>query len=628
MGQEIHISMMSGGLDLITPPIVIDPGKAIGAANYEPDVNGYTSHGGFERYDGSPAPSGSSDPVEIASRRSLITMVPGVGPVRGVWCFDGFVYAFRDQANGSSGMFRAINGWQAMSFGYKLQFGSGTDEFLEGETVTDSSSGATAKIDRVVLREGVWDGTASGFLIVSNISGSFDGGAITSLSGAAVGVAPEPVALVEGGRFDFTNHNFYGARDRARMYFCNGVDTAFEWSGSVLTPIFTGISGGGAEPLNVTNLLAPEAPIAAGEFILSGPGGANIVMSAQYDSPSFISHYKNHLMLGYTSGALINSSLGEPLEYSTTTGAGEMDFGDQLTGLLTAASTALMAFAQNRIEYLTGDDSSNFNLQPITDASGAYPYTIQMMDEPMFLDDGGVHRASTTAAFGDWRMGAVTQPVEPLITKKKKDQIPAAASLRIKSKDQYKLFWEDGTGITVYVGRKQPETLPFNLPVKAYCACAGELEIGGGERLFIGCRNGFVYELNKGTSFDGDPIESYIRLPFNAAKSPAQQTRWQKATFEIASPDPITIGVAFHVDYAKGLGGDSVNVPMEAGSQIVTADLYDEVDWSQPIEGRLEYHLAGIGPNIAATLIHSSAVARQHTIQSQTYNFSRRGLKR
>jgi hypothetical protein len=57
-------------------------------------------------------------------------------------------------------------------------------------------------------------------------------------------------------------------------------------------------------------------------------------------------------------------------------------------------------------------------------------------------------------------------------------------------------------------------------------------------------------------------------------------------------------------------------------------DAYPAVDWMQPVEGRLEYHLAGIGPNIAATLVHSSAQKRQHTISSQTYNFSRRQMKR
>ena len=68
-------------------------------------------------------------------------------------------------------------------------------------------------------------------------------------------------------------------------------------------------------------------------------------MSASFDAPSFISHYKNHLFLGFTSGSLINSSLGEPLEYATVTGAGEIAFGEQITGLLTAASTSLVIFA-------------------------------------------------------------------------------------------------------------------------------------------------------------------------------------------------------------------------------------------------------------------------------------------
>jgi hypothetical protein len=87
--------------------------------------------------------------------------------------------------------------------------------------------------------------------------------------------------------------------------------------------------------------------------------------------------------------------------------------------------------------------------------------------------------------------------------------------------------------------------------------------------------------------------------------------------------------VAFDVDYARGNNGrPAVNVGIDAGAAIIGTDDYANVDWTQPVEGRLEYHLAGIGPNIAATLVHSSATARQHTISSQTYNFSRRRLKR
>jgi len=154
------------------------------------------------------------------------------------------------------------------------------------------------------------------------------------------------------------------------------------------------------------------------------------------------------------------------------------------------------------------------------------------------------------------------------------------------------------------------------------------VDVGLGDRLFVGAEDGFVYELNRGTSFDGAEINSYIRLPFTAAGSPSQHTRWTKATYEINTPDDIAIGVAFDVDYARGHGGQQANVSVDAGSTIITTGDYSEVDWSRPIEGRLEYHLSGIGPNIAVTLANASASARPHIISAQTFNYSRRGLKR
>jgi hypothetical protein len=172
--------------------------------------------------------------------------------------------------------------------------------------------------------------------------------------------------------------------------------------------------------------------------------------------------------------------------------------------------------------------------------------------------------------------------------------------------------------------------LPFNLPIDVYCATAGEIENGQGDRLFVGsATDGFVYELNRGTSFDGANIKTFIRLPFSAAGSPAQETRWTKVTFELATPDTLDVGVAFDVDYARGIGTTfQINVDLDAGSAIVTTDHYEDIDWTQAVQGRLEFHLAGIGPNIATTLITETADARQHTLSSQTYNFSRRRLKR
>jgi hypothetical protein len=633
MAQEITTTMMSGGLDLVTPPIAMPAGKAISAANYEPDVAGYTSSGGYERFDGQPRPSDASDAVNRESRREAIDPVPGTGPVRGVWVFDGDIYAFRDQIGGvaaQSGMFKATGGgWVQQAYGTLLPFVAGSDDFVAGEYVVGATSLATAYIDRVVLRAGAWNGSAEGYIIVSKVTGGpFTTEAITGTSGgAATGLESSPLLIQPGGRYDFTNHNFYGASDRVRMYFANGVDTAYEWNGSVLVPIRTGQSSGTAIISYLLASLEQSNDADEGAFLLAY-NGDSIITSSTGDAPTFVSHYKNHLFLGYSAGSVINSSIGEPLEYITTTGAGEIAFGESITGLLTAASTSLVIFGQNRIEYLTGEDSTTFVMNPISDASGGQPYTAQMMDTPMFLDDGGVRSLPTTAAFGDWRMGSVTQPIETLIRAKRDNGITPVASMTVKGKDQYKLFWSDGSGITVYIGRKHPETLPFKLPVQVFCTCQGEVETGRGDRLFIGAEDGYVYEMNRGTSFDGAEIESYIRLPFTPAKSPQQHTRWMKASYEILSPDDITIGMTFDVDYARGLGGANTPVPVDAGTAILATEDWEDVDWTQPVAGRLEHHLSGIGPNIAATLIHNSKEVRQHTISSQTYNFSRRGLKR
>lgn len=662
MPQQVQTSMMKGGLDLITPPIVMPPGKAISAVNYEPDIAGYTSIGGYERFDGRVRPSDSTDATVIALRRGAIREVPGTGPVRGTWVFDGYLFAFRDQSDGFAGMFRSsLAGWERMTFGSMLEFGEGIAPFVEGDFVTGTTSSAVATVDRVVTRAGFYDAdapTASGYLVVSNISGAFAAGEqITSTTGGdATGQTLKQITINAGGRYDFITHNFYGAAMRPRMYFVNAVDTGFEWDGETLAPIQTGITGGSVATSSVFLMSPPsvapndtDSPIFSPALTDPVVPESPIAMSGLFDTPSFIAQYKNHLFLGYTSGTLLFSSLGEPLRFDISGGAGEISFGQQIVGLLEAAKTSLVIFAQNRVEYLTGTDTTTFMMNPLTDASGAQPYSIQMMDEPMFLDDGGVRRLSATSAFGDWRMGALTAPVETLIRQKRDLGINVVASLRIKGKDQFRLFWDDSSGITVYIGRKEPETMPFKLNFQVYCTCSGELEQGRGERLFAGGMDGVVYEMNRGTSYDGSDISSYIRLPFTSANSPSQNTRWMKVTFELMTPDPIVLGVAFDVDYGKGLGGAVTQVSVDPGSPSLATvsadDSWDSSsDWNNfagswdgaafnafnwmPVEARLEHHLQGIGPNIAATLVHSSAVARQHTISSQTYNFSRRGLRR
>lgn len=618
--QQTSTFLLRGGLNLVTPPLAIPAGQAIAALNYEPDVSGYRSHGGYERYDGQPAPSEAATPEDETARRSAITAVPGTGPVRGVAVYRGNVYAFRDHSDGNGRMYRdSASGWTEMTFGKEIAFSAGTAEFVEGETLAGGTSLATATIDRVVLQSGAWGTDAQGFLIVSDVVGTFQAETGTSSSGSATIAAAIDLTLTAGGFYSFTAHNFYGGARSICLYFANGQGNAWEWDGEVLAPVRTGTAAGIAG--NIDYLLADN-----GDFILAD-NSDNIILAASFDRPLWVAHFANHLFLGYDSGSLVHSSLGEPLEYITTTGAGEIAFGEELTGIL-ATTTALVVFGRNAVDYLVGSDSSDFLLQHITENSGALPRSPVVLDTPVYVDDGGIRSLSATAAFGDWRMGTMSALVEPLIKAKRDAGVQIATALAVKSRDQHRLFWDDGTGLVMYVGRKQPEILPFKLPSTTFSACAGEITQGEGERVFVGSEDGYVYELGRGTSFDGAAIPTYLRLAFNQVGTPTQRKLFRRFAAEMDSPDDITVGIAYDVDYARGTGNGQVNVSADAGTPIVSTEDYGSIDWTQAVQGLLEHHVAGIGKNLAVTFITSAADKEPHTLASATINFSPRGLVR
>src|SRR5690606_28987386 len=120
------------------------------------------------------------------------------------------------------------------------------------------------------------------------------------------------------------------------------------------------------------------------------------------------------------------------------------------------------------------------------------------------------------------------------------------ASVRYRSKDQYILFFDDGTGIIIYLGRKNPEVMPFQIPITVTCACSGEDSIGN-EIILLGADNGFVYQWDAGTSLDGQEVSAYIRLAFNAFGSPSQKKRFHKVTIELDGSSETAIGLTSEV---------------------------------------------------------------------------------
>lgn len=681
---------LQGGMNLVTPALRIPAGHVIGGMNYEPDVRGYARVRGHERFSGKPKPSqasywvlnfdagvaaitagqtvtgatssatgialydatvtagsyGSSNAAgylvltnvsgtfqdnenlqvggvtkvvangvtaergaladsddttwiraAIEYRRAQIAAVPGEGPVRGVWVFNGSTYAIRNNVGSTAGILHkaTASGWTAQDLGRQVSFTSGgVYEILAGDTITGATSGATATVRRVIKTSGTWaGGDAAGRLILSGQTGTFQSenlnvGANSNV--ATIAGNSTANALPAGGRYDFENHNFFGATNRKAMYGVNGVGPAFEYDGTVMVSLPTGM------------LL---------------------------DTPQHLGIYKNHLFLSFPGGSIQFSGTGDPYTYQVILGAGEIGLGEDVTDLMGGYKTSMPIFGRNKVAVLYGNDASDFALSVIAEDAGGVEWTVQNIGTPMYLDDSGVRTLDTTDSFGDWRVGTVTQLIEPLIRQKREAGITAVGSIRVRSKDQYRLFYSDGTGLTVYMGRKKPETLPFDLGVVMSCACSSE-DFNGNEIMFFGDADGFVYQIDAGTSFDGDPIQAYLRLPYNHLGSPSHNKVFKKVALEVDVVASSQIGVLAEFSYADSNQPPSVEVTSDirGGGGFWDVSNWNQFIWSGPAEGQAEAYIDGFGKNISLTIISESTYEEPHTLHGLIINFVPRGLIR
>lgn len=684
---------LRGGLNLTTSPIEIPPGHCISARNYEPDQQGYRRWQGHERYDGQPKPSEASywvldfdqgsaaisegDTVTGATSgatgvalidavvesgsyggadaagylvltavsgtfqddedlqvsavtksvadgtavqngaendtdattwqqdaeetaRALIGKVTGSGKILGVWVYNGVTYAFRNNAGGTAAvMFKATSsGWSSINLGLTIDFTSGgTYEIQEGDTITGASNGATATVERVIVTSGDWSTSdAAGRLILSGQTGTFiaenlDVGA--NLNVATVAGDSSAITLPAGGRYEFDNHNFRGHASTERMYGCNGVGTAFEFDGSVFVPIVTGMTT---------------------------------------DAPNHIAHHKNHLFLSFPGGSVQHSGIGDPYSWSPVLGAAELGVGDECTGFGNELFGVLAILARNHIKLLYGNDASDWNLVDFAEQSGCVEWTAQKLGGLLVYDDRGVRELSTTQAFGDFRVGTTTLLVDPLIASKKKAGILPVASVRVRAKDLYRVFFSDGTGLSIYFGRKRPEVMPLDLGFEIFAICSSE-DANGNEVIFFGkndTTDGYVYQMDSGNGFDGALLDYFIRQPFFHAGSPSYDKRWHKIVIEADIGTDASLVISAETDFAHPdavpLQEESLSV-MGGGGFWGEAN-WDEFYWSAQVVGVAEAHVDAYGANISVSLAGETIYEPPHTLHSITYHFSPRKMRR
>lgn len=529
-------------------------------------------------------------------RRGFIGKVPGSGPVRGVAIHNNEIFAWRDNADATAGgMWKATaTGWQQVNLGHKLSFSAGVVQFVEGDVILGATSGATATIARLVKNAGDWGTTASGYIILSALAGTFINGEAIKVAGVNVATASgadAAMTLPAGGRYMAISHNFYSKDSTYSMYAVNGVGPAFEYCNGVFCPIVTG---------------------------------------SDIDTPIYIGEIANHLLLFWEHGSLQFSTPGEPLLYDVVQGAGEVGFGTRITNVVQANDTAIAIFGERRIAMFSGTDQDTFQLSELTEDAGAFPWTAQRIGKTIYVDARGLRDLSASQNYGDFKAGTISALFDRYMNNRLSSGLAPVASIVSKKKSHYRLFWPDGQGLSVLMAKKNVEAIPFSTgEMRVSCTFCGD--INHQEYILAGAEDGFVYRMDSGNTYDGEAFDYFIMTPFSNYGDPAREYRYHKIIVEMIAPIYTKIGIRALFDYEDGEKEMTVGNPfiLYGGGALWNTANWNEFIWSAASNGLAECTIDGLGRN-ASFLFAGTTEEEQdhHVLQSYTIFRSPRRFKR
>tara|TARA_R110000803_G_scaffold5230_7_gene17360 strand:+ start:45 stop:878 length:834 start_codon:yes stop_codon:yes gene_type:complete len=178
---------------------------------------------------------------------------------------------------------------------------------------------------------------------------------------------------------------------------------------------------------------------------------------------------------------------------------------------------------------LYGTSALDWNLVTFREELGAFDYSIQQFGQTMYLDDRGLTNFRTVQAHGNFQQATVSRHIQRFINAKR---TIVSASCIARDKNQYRIFFSDKTGLYVTTeGDKIVGLMPI-LFTDSVNVVASLEDSTGVEVIMFGSSNGKVYQLDKGTSFDGEPIEAFIKTFYHFSKSIRHLKKYLGVTLE------------------------------------------------------------------------------------------------
>ena len=286
-------------------------------------------------------------------------------------------------------------------------------------------------------------------------------------------------------------------------------------------------------------------------------------------------------------------------------------------------------FTRNDTYMLYGSSSADWQLNRFHQGSGAIPYTMQKMDQTFFLDYRWITSIFTVQYFGDFQSAVASDKIDPYIQSKKDNAI---GSLRVRGKNQYRLFFDDKTGVEMtFINKRNQGLMPFTMSHQIKCLVSAE-DNNGFEVLYGGFDDGYVRRLDSGTSFDGETVGSFVRTAYYHYDSPGSRKRFRELGLEINADTSTTLTVTPDYDFG-GTYSPKTSPVSSAYTVDVAADQWSEADISNSNTGVTvvaseRVRINGIGTNMGLIIANSSIYDKPITLQGAIVEFTPRGVRR
>ena len=522
--------------------------------------------------------------------RVQIGEVPGSGDIHAVIEHEGVVYAIRNSMDNTvANIYRASDsGWQLIDLSANrfLNFDNGaggdSDPFAIGNDVTGETSGATGTVTAIGIQSA---NRQAGYIVIDSATGTFEDNENIQVGGVTVAVvngSPQTPTLNPNGSYKFATNNFYAGTDTNSIYLTNGEQTAIQFDGESIAPIFTGFDE---------------------------------------DRPIDVVVHQNHLFLVFPNARLVHSVIGEPLNFRGDLGAADFGLGSNITGVI-ASTRSLVITTEADIKALYGAGVEDWVLALITDKSIGSKNSGQFIQAPLIVDRSGLLSIDRIDNFGNYQDAIISDNIRPIFNRLFDT---FTTSIVNKFRNHYMIFSESGENILAgFANNAFLGYFPFNLGRVVSFASANEQRI-----FFVSSGSGFVYHLGIGTSNDGQSREAYLQTSYAFQGEPQRKKRYRRATISLNAFLAFSLNVAF--SFGKGnatIRNSSFSASALGGGGRWDIDNWDEIIWDGQDVPEVFSDIDGVGTDVSMVLYSDSAEIPTFTIEDMVIEYSPRSLKR